>query len=118
MSKQANDQKDIVNQCILILTQQLKKLEQARSRPGFAKGGMSTIGSLMDTPLMQPVPSLTSSTIKKLRTSFTNGGFVNDDLYQIQYLISVLEGGLLSPMEAKLLADLYEDLNKIQGGSK
>ena len=49
MSKQANDQKDIVNQCILILTQQLKKLEQARLRPGFAKGGMSTIGSLMDT---------------------------------------------------------------------
>lgn len=118
MSKETNDQKDIVNQCILILTQQLKKLEQARLRPGFAKGGMSTIGSLMDTPLMQPVPSLTSSTIKKLRTSFTNGGFVNDDLYQIQYLISVLEGGLLSPMEAKLLADLYEDLRKIQGGTK
>jgi hypothetical protein len=102
----------------LILTQQLKKLEQARSRPGFAKGGMSTIGSLMDTPLMQPVPSLTSSTIKKLRTSFANGGFVDDDLHQIQYLIAVLEGGLLTPMEAKLLADLYEDLNKIQGGSK
>ena len=118
MSKQANDQKDIVNQCILILTQQLKKLEQARSRPGFAKGGMSTIGSLMDTPLMQPVPSLTSSTIKKLRTSFANGGFVDDDLHQIQYLIAVLEGSMLSPMEAKLLADLYEDLNKIQGGSK
>ena len=118
MSKQANDQKDIVNQCILILTQQLKKLEQARLRPGFAKGGMSTIGSLMDTPLMQSVPSLTSSTIKKLRTSFANGGFVDDDLHQIQYLIAVLEGGLLTPMEAKLLADLYEDLNKIQGGSK
>jgi hypothetical protein len=91
MSKQANDQKDIVNQCILILTQQLKKLEQARSRPGFAKGGMSTIGSLMDTPLMQPVPSLTSSTIKKLRTSFANGGFVDDDLHQIQYLIKYKE---------------------------
>ena len=118
MNKQANDQKDIVNQCILILTQQLKKLEQARSRPGFAKGGMSTIGSLMDTPLMQPVPSLTSSTIKKLRTSFANGGFIDDDLHQIQYLIAVLEGSMLSPMEAKLLADLYEDLNKIQGGSK
>jgi hypothetical protein len=118
MSKQANDQKDIVNQCILILTQQLKKLEQARLRPGFAKGGMSTIGSLMDTPLMQPVPSLTSSTIKKLRTSFANGGFVNDDLGQIQYLISVLESGHLTPIEAKLLEDLYEDLRKIQGGSK
>ncbi len=118
MSKQSNDQKDIVNRCILILTQQSKKLEQARLRPGFAKGGMSTIGSLMDTPLMQPVPSLTSSSIKKLRTSFANGGFVDDDLHQIQYLIAVLEGSMLSPMEAKLLADLYEDLRKIQGGSK
>jgi hypothetical protein len=118
MTTQKNNQKNIVNQCILILTQQLKKLEQARSRPGFAKGGMSTIGSLMDTPLMQPVPSLTSSTIKKLRTSFANGGFVNDDLGQIQYLISVLEAGHLTPIEAKLLEDLYEDLRKIQGGSK
>ena len=118
MYNTTESQKNIVNQCILILTQQLKKLEQARLRPGFAKGGMSTIGSLMDTPLMQPVPSLASSTIKKLRTSFANGGFVDDDLHQIQYLIAVLEGGLLTPMEAKLLADLYEDLNKIQGGSK
>jgi hypothetical protein len=118
MSKQANDQKDIVNQCILILTQQLKKLEQARSRPGFAKGGIAKMGSLMDAPIMQPVPSLNSSTIKKLRTSFANGGFVDDDLHQIQYLIAVLEGSMLSPMEAKLLADLYEDLRKIQGGSK
>ena len=118
MYNNTESQKNIVNRCILILTQQLKKLEQARLRPGFAKGGMSTIGSLMDTPLMQPVPSLTSSTIKKLRTSFANGGFVDDDLHQIQYLIAVLEGSMLSPMEAKLLADLYEDLRKIQGGSK
>ena len=51
MSKQANDQKDIVNQCILILTQQLKKLEQARSRPGFARGGLAKMGSLMDVPI-------------------------------------------------------------------
>ena len=107
-----------INECIKLLKEQVQQLKLKRSRPGFAKGGMSTIGSLMDTPLMQPVPSLTSSTIKKLRTSFANGGFVDDDLHQIQYLISVLEGGLLTPMEAKLLADLYEDLNKIQGGSK
>ena len=77
MYNTTQSQKNIVNQCILILTQQLKKLEQARSRPGFAKGGMSTIGSLMDTPLMQPVPSLTSSTIKKHRTSFANGGQIS-----------------------------------------
>ena len=107
-----------INECIKLLKEQMQQLKLKRSRPGFAKGGMSTIGSLMDTPLMQPVPSLTSSTIKKLRTSFANGGFVDDDLHQIQYLISVLEGGLLTPMEAKLLADLYEDLNKIQGGNK
>ena len=107
-----------INECIKLLKEQMQQLKLKRSRPGFAKGGMSTIGSLMDTPLMQPVPSLTSSTIKKLRTSFANGGFVDDDLHQIQYLIAVLEGGLLTPMEAKLLADLYEDLNKIQGGSK
>jgi hypothetical protein len=107
-----------INECIKLLKEQMQQLKLKRSRPGFAKGGMSTIGSLMDTPLMQPVPSLTSSTIKKLRTSFANGGFVDDDLHQIQYLIAVLEGSMLSPMEAKLLADLYEDLNKIQGGSK
>ena len=118
MNKQANDQKDIVNQCILILTQQLKKLEQARSRPGFARGGLAKMGSLMDVPITEPMPSLASSAIKKLRTSFANGGFVDDDLGQIQYLISVLESGHLTPIEAKLLEDLYEDLRKIQGGSK
>ena len=118
MNKQANDQKDIVNQCILILTQQLKKLEQARSRPGFARGGLAKMGSLMDVPITEPMPSLASSTIKKLRTSFANGGFVDDDLGQILYLISVLESGHLTPIEAKLLEDLYEDLRKIQGGNK
>ena len=118
MYNTTQSQKNIVHQCILILKQQSKKLEQARSRPGFAKGGMSTVGSLMDAPITQPMPSLTSATIKKLRTSFVNGGFVGDDLGQIQYLISVLESGHLTPMEAKLLADLYEDLRKIQGGNK
>ena len=118
MYNTTESQKNIVNQCILILTQQLKKLEQARSRPGFAMGGLAKMGSLMDAPMMQPMPSLASSTIKKLKTSFANGGFVDDDLGQIQYLISVLEAGHLTPIEAKLLADLYEDLRKIQGGSK
>jgi len=118
MYNTTESQKNIVNRCILILTQQLKKLEQARSRPGFAMGGFAKMGSLMDAPMMQPMPSLASSTIKKLKTSFANGGFVDDDLGQIQYLISVLESGHLTPIEAKLLADLYEDLRKIQGGSK
>ena len=107
-----------IKHCIKLLKEQLQQLEKRRSRPGFAMGGLAKMGSLMDAPMMQPMPSLASSTIKKLKTSFANGGFVDDDLCQIQYLISVLEAGHLTPIEAKLLADLYEDLRKIQGGSK
>ena len=107
-----------IQACLSLLRQQAYKLQQQRSIPGFAKGGMSKIGSLMDAPLMQSVPSLNSSIIRKLRVSYANGGFVDDDLHQILYLISVLEGGHLNPMEAKLLEDLYEDLRKIQGGTK
>jgi hypothetical protein len=107
-----------IHHCIKLLKEQAQQLELKKSRPGFAKGGMSTVGSLMDVPITEPMPSLTSATIKKLRTSFVNGGFVGDDLGQILYLISVLESGHLTPIEAKLLEDLYEDLRKIQGGSK
>ena len=107
-----------INECIKLLKEQVQQLKLKRSRPGFARGGLAKMGSLMDVPITEPMPSLASSTIKKLRTSFANGGFVNDDLGQIQYLISVLESGHLTPVEAKLLEDLYEDLRKIQGGNK
>jgi hypothetical protein len=56
--------------------------------------------------------------MQQLRSKLANGGSVDDDLGQIQYLISVLESGHLTPIEAKLLEDLYDDLRKIQGGSK
>jgi hypothetical protein len=75
---------------LLVLKKELKKLESSRSRIGFKKGGMSTMGSLMDFPIMQQVSSLNSSVIKKLRTSFKRGGFVQDDFYEIQYLIQPL----------------------------
>ena len=107
-----------IQACLSLLRQQANKLQQQRSIPGFAKGGMSKIGSLMDVPLMQSVPSLNSSTIRKLRVSYANGGFVDNDLHQILYLISVLEGGHLNPLEQQLLLELYEDLRQLEGGSK
>ena len=95
---------------LLLLKKELKKLESSRSRIGFKKGGMSTIGSLMDFPIMQPVSSLNSSVIKKLRTSFKRGGFVQDDLCEIQYLISTIERKGLKNLELKLLLELFSEL--------
>ena len=37
---------------------------------------------------------------------------------QIRYLISVLEGGHLNPLEQQLLLELYEDLRQLEGGKK
>jgi hypothetical protein len=95
---------------LLLLKKELKKLESSRSRIGFKKGGMSTMGSLMDFPIMQPVSSLNSSVIKKLRTSFKRGGFVQDDFSEIQYLISTIERKGLKNLELKLLLELFSEL--------
>ena len=95
---------------LLLLKKELKKLESLRSRIGFKKGGMSTMGSLMDFPIMQPVSSLNSSVIKKLRTSFKKGGFVQDDFSEIQYLISTIERKGLKDLELKLLLELFSEL--------
>ncbi len=95
---------------LLLLKKELKKLESSRSRIGFKKGGMSTMGSLMNFPIMQPVSSLNSSVIKKLRTSFKRGGFVQDDLFEIQYLISTIERKGLKDLELKVLLELFSEL--------
>ena len=111
-------QKKIIDQaiidCLSILNQQLNK-----SKTKYAKGGI--VGSLMENGKvgmpsnilkMRPMPVM-----QQMRASLAEGGFIDDEA-QIRYLISVLEGGHLNPMEAKLLEDLYEDLRKIQGGNK
>lgn len=95
---------------LLLLKKELKKLETSRSRIGFKKGGMGTTGSLMDFPIMQPVSSLNSSVIKKLRTSFKTGGFVQDNFSEIQYLISTIERKGLKALELKLLLELFSEL--------
>ena len=95
---------------LLLLKKEIKKLESLRARIGFKKGGMSKMGSLMDFPIMQPVSSLNSSVIKKLRTSFKRGGFVHDDFCNIQYLISIIERKSLKDLELKLLLKLFSEL--------
>jgi len=110
--KQTIDQ--VMKQCALLLHQQLKQ-----SRAKFAKGGI--VGSLMDNGRidmpsnilkMRPIPVM-----QQMRASLAEGGFIDDEA-QIRYLISVLEGGHLNPLEQQLLLELYEDLRKIQGGNK
>ena len=111
-------QKKIINQavqdCLLILNQQLNK-----SKTKYAKGGM--VGSLMENGKvgmpsnilkMRPMPVM-----QQMRASLAEGGFIDDEA-QIRYLISVLEGGHLNPLEQQLLLELYEDLRQLEGGKK
>ena len=110
--------KDLVPQCILLLKEQLNKIDKQRDRSCFAKGG--SVGSLMDNGRIdQPMKPLTMQpmqVMQQMRTMFSEGGRVDDES-QILYLISVLEGGHLNPLEQELLLELYEDLKQL-GGSK
>ena len=112
--------KDLVPQCILLLKKQLNKIDKQRDRSCFAKGG--SVGSLMDNGRidqpMKPLSMQPMQVMQQMRTIFSNGGRVDsDDESQILYLISVLEGGHLNPLEQQLLLELYDDLKKL-GGSK
>ena len=111
--------KDLVPQCILLLKKQLNKIYKQINRSCFAKGG--SVGSLMDNGRidqpMKPLSMQPMQVMQQMRTKLAEGGMVDDES-QILYLISVLESGHLSPNEAHILEGLYEDLKRIQGGSK
>ena len=100
--------------CIQLLEQCLSK-----TRSKYAKGG--SVGSLMDNGRidqpMKPLSMQPMQVMQQMRTKLAEGGMVDDES-QILYLLSILESGHLTPIEAKLLEDLYDDLRKIQGGSK
>ena len=108
--------KDLVPQCILLLKKQLNKIDKQRDRSCFAKGG--SVGSLMDNGRidqpMKPLSMQPMQVMQQMRTKFSEGGVVDDES-QILYLISVLEGGHLNPMEQELLLELYDDLKKLGG---
>ena len=114
-NQNGSDYSNIKQECIELLKRCLSS-----SRSNYAKGG--SVGSLMDNGRidqpMKPLSMQPMQVMQQMRSKLANGGTVDDDLGQIQYLISVLESGHLTPIEAKLLEDLYDDLRKIQGGSK
>ena len=113
-NRNGSDYSKINQECIKLLKQCLSK-----KRSKYAKGG--SVGSLMDNGRidqpMKPLSMQPMQVMQQMRTKLAEGGMVDDES-QILYLISVLESGHLSPNEAKLLEDLYDDLRKIQGGSK
>ena len=110
-----SDYSKINQECIELLKQCL-----STSRSNYAKGG--SVGSLMDNGRidqpMKPLSMQPMQVMQQMRTKFSNGGKVDsDDESQILYLISVLEGGHLNPLEQQLLLELYDDLKKL-GGNK
>jgi hypothetical protein len=113
-NQNGSDYSKINQECIKLLKQCLSK-----TRSKYAKGG--SVGSLMDNGRIdQPIKPLSMQpmqVMQQMRTRLSEGGMVDDES-QILYLISVLESSHLTPIEAKLLEDLYDDLRKIQGGSK
>ena len=113
-NQNSSDYSKINQECIKLLKQCLSK-----TRSKYAKGG--SVGSLMDNGRidqpMKPLSMQPMQVMQQMRTKLAEGGMVDDES-QILYLISVLESSHLTPIEAKLLEDLYDDLRKIQGGSK
>ena len=113
-NRNSSDYSKINQECIKLLKQCLTK-----SRSKYAKGG--SVGSLMDNGRvdqpMKPLSMQPMQVMQQMRTKLAEGGMVDDES-QILYLISVLESGHLSPNEAHILEGLYEDLKRIQGGSK
>ncbi len=113
-NQNGSDYSKINQECIKLLKQCLTK-----SRSKYAKGG--SVGSLMDNGRidqpMKPLSMQPMEVMQQMRTKLAEGGMV-DDKSQILYLLSILESGHLTPIEAKLLEDLYDDFRKIQGGNK
>ena len=113
VNQNRSDYSNINQECIELLKRCLSS-----SRSNYAKGG--SVGSLMDNARidqpMKPLSMQPMQVMQQMRTMFSEGGRVDDES-QILYLISVLEGGHLNPLEQELLLELYEDLKQL-GGSK
>ena len=116
VNQNRSDYSNINQECIELLKRCLSS-----SRSNYAKGG--SVGSLMDNGRIdQPMKPLSMQSMQpmqvmqQMRTMFSEGGRVDDES-QILYLISVLEGGHLNPLEQQLLLELYDDLKKL-GGNK
>jgi len=110
-NQNGSDYSNINQKCIELLKRCLSS-----KRSNYAKGG--SVGSLMDNGRidqpMKPLSMRPMQVMQQMRTLLSTGGMVDDES-QILYLISVLEGGHLNPMEQQLLLELYDDLKKLGG---
>ena len=101
--------KDFIKKQNIDLTDLTKEQRVRKANGGYI--------SQIDKPLYYSEPGIVP-TIKSIRQSFSEGG-VPEDIVQIQMLIGILENSQgLSPLEQKLLEELYQDLGRISGGSK
>lgn len=86
---------------------------RAADREKKANGGL-----MIDKPLSYEIAKSdpNEKVIKIIRAKFSDGGTTDDDISQMRYLLSVLEGAMgLTDMERKLREDLKKDLEKIDG---
>ena len=107
-------------ECIELLKKQLHLSNNEQPREQFAKGG--SVGSLMDNGRidqaikrlsMKPVEQMHK--MQQLRILLSEAGMLDEES-QNKYLISILESEHEpSPMEEKLLDDLYQDRRKFKG---
>ena len=92
---------------------------RAADREKKANGGMLAASkNFIDKPLSYEIAKSdpNEKVIKIIRAKFSDGGSTDDDISQMRYLLSILEGSQgLTPMERKLYEDLKKDLEKIDG---
>ena len=92
---------------------------RAADREKKANGGMlANSKNIIDKPLSYEIAKSdpNEKVIKIIRAKFANGGSTDEDVSQIKYLLSILEGSQgLTDMERKLYEDLKKDLEKIDG---
>ena len=107
-------------ECIELLKKQLHLPNNEQPREQFAKS--DSVGSLMDNERidqamkrlsMEPVVQMHK--MQQLRILLSEAGMLDEES-QNKYLISILESEHEpSPMEEKLLDDLYQDRRKFKG---
>ena len=91
---------------------------RAADRDKKAGGGLAKNKNFIDKPLSYEIfkSDPNEKVIKIIRAKFANGGIGDDDISQMRYLLSILEGAQgLTDMERKLREDLKSDLEKIDG---
>ncbi len=107
-------------ECIELLKKQLHLPNNEQPREQFAKS--DSVGSLMDNERIDQAmkrlsmkPVVQMHKMQQLRILLSEAGMLDEES-QNKYLISILESEHeLSPMEEKLLDDLYQDRRKFKG---